>query len=118
MEQAAQLLHGEKKSGSLTGAENAGSLALNYNNGSQYILVDKLPGPDNIEAFSMMSSELITSQYGIVIKDLSNNRLLLLANNDDESIRRMQQARTLLMGEAAGFTVFGTIFGTTIVNPG
>ena len=118
MEQAARLLHGEKRSGSLLGAEDADRLALSYNNGSQYILVDKLPGPDKIGIFSMTSAELITSSYGIIIKDLSTNRLVFLANNDEESLRRMQQARTLLLDEAAGATVFGTIFGTTLVNRG
>jgi len=115
MEQAARLLQGEKRSGSLTGAEDAAKLALNYNNGSQYILVEKLPGLDNIEVPSMTAAELITSDYGIVIKDLSNNRLVFLANNDEESLRWMQQARTMLDG-SAGSTVFGTIFGTTLVN--
>lgn len=118
MEQAARLLQGEKRSGSLLGAEDADRLALSYNNGSQYILVDKLPGPDKIGVFSMTSAELITSNYGIIIKDLSNNRLVILANNDDESLRRMQQARTLLLDEAAGSAMFGTIFGTTLVNHG
>lgn len=117
MDQAAQLLQGEKKSGTLMGVEDEGSLTLNYNNGSQYILVDMLPGLEDIEAFSMMSAELITSEYGIVIRDLGNDKLVFLANNDDESIRRMQRVRTLLNEEATCPTVFGTIFGTTLVNP-
>ncbi|HEY4205906.1 MAG TPA: hypothetical protein VGM31_03795 [Puia sp.] len=117
MEKVARLLQGEKRSGSLTGAESANSLALNYNNGSQYILVDKLPGLDNIGAFSFTSTELITSEYGIVIKDLCNDRLLFLANNDEESLRRMKEARAMLNEEINGSAVFGTIFGTTLVNP-
>lgn len=116
MEQTVRLLQGEKRLGSLIGVEDASSLALNYNNGSQYILIDKLPGPGSIEVPSITSAELITSNYGIVIKDLSNNRLVILANNDEKSLRLMQQARALLLDKTAGSTLFGTIFGTTLVN--
>jgi hypothetical protein len=117
MDQAAKILQGEKRSGSLIGAEDGDRLALSCNEGRQYILVDKIPGTQNIGVFSSTSAELITSEYGIVIKDLSNNKLVLLANNDAESIRRMEQARSIMNGEGVSL-VFGTIFGTTIVNGG
>lgn len=113
MDEIARLLNGDLRSGSLAGADDENELALDYNNGGQFILVDKLPGAKNIRFRPGSSVELITSRYGIVIRDLGNNKLLLLANNDEESIRRFDAVRSLLQDGYESVM----IFGTTLVNP-
>jgi hypothetical protein len=114
MDEVARLLHTEKRTGTLMSADNDESLALSYNNGEQYIMIDKLPGLADIELPSLFSAELITSSYGIVIRDASDNRIWLLANNDDESLRKFEAVRTLLKEDLKSLRVFGT----TLVNPG
>ena len=112
LDEIAGTLNGNKISGSLAGSNDENLLVLNYNKGSQFILIDKLPGSQNINLNSIQSAELVTSRYGIVIKDVSNNKILLLVNNDEESIKKFETIKSLLADSYES----SRVFGITIVN--
>lgn len=112
MVEAAKVLDGTVLSGNVTTESNESEIALNYNNGSKFILIEKLQGTYPININSIQSAEVITSKYGIILKDLSNNKIFLLANNDSESLKMFEEVRSLFGRNLQNTTVFGV----TIVN--
>ncbi|HEY4875703.1 MAG TPA: hypothetical protein VIH86_09045 [Puia sp.] len=111
-DEAAKILDGTKLTGSMTSSISENELAINYNNGSQYILIDEIPGSGKININSNESSELIISKYGLIINDKSNGKILLLPNNDEESIQKFETVKLLLKNNYES----SLIFGTTILN--
>ena len=112
MVEAAKVLDGTVLSGNVTTASNENEIALNYNNGNKFILIEKLPGTEPISINSIQSAEVITSKYGVILKDLSNNKIFLLTNNDSESLKMFEEVKSLFGKNLQS----ATVFGVTIVN--
>ena len=112
MVDAAKVLDGTVLSGNVTTESNENEIALNYNNGNKFILIEKLPGTEPISINSIQSAEVITSKYGVILKDLSNNKIFLLTNNDSESLKMFEEVKSLFGKNLQS----ATVFGVTIVN--
>ncbi len=108
----AEIISGKVLSGSITSTDEEGLQSINFNNGSQFVLVQKIPGLCNIKIPASPFAELVTSSYGVIVKDKAHNGLLLLANNDAESIKKFKQV------EAALHNLYKStlIYGTTVIN--
>jgi hypothetical protein len=108
----AEIVSGKVFSGSITSTDEENLQSINLNNGSQFVLVQSIPGQCNVKIPASPFAELVTSSYGVIIKDKAHNGLLLLANNDAESIRKFKQV------EAALHNLYksAVIYGTTIIN--
>lgn len=112
MVEAAKVLDGTVLSGNVTVESNESEIALNYNNGNKVILIEKIQGTEPISINSIQSAEVITSKYGVILKDLSNNKIFLLTNNDSESLKMFKEVKSLFGKDLQSTTVFGV----TIVN--
>ncbi len=112
MVEAAKVLDGTVLSGHVTTESNENEIALNYNNGNKFILIEKIQGTEPISINSIQSAEVITSKYGVILKDLSNNKIFLLTNNDSESIKMFEEVKSLFGKNLQS----ATVFGVTIVN--
>jgi hypothetical protein len=108
-DEAAKILDGIKLSGSITSSIAANELAINYNNGSQYILIDEIPGSGKIKINSSESSELVTSKYGLIVNDKSSGKILLFSNNDEESIQKFEDVKLLFKNNYESSLIFGTV---------
>jgi hypothetical protein len=109
---AAKMIDGAVLSGTITSESDESEVALNYNNGNKFILIAKIAGAESIHINNMQSAELITSKYGVIIKNVSTDKVFLLANNDSESIKKFKAVRSLFDKNFQS----ATIFGITIVN--
>ena len=107
-----KVLDGTVLSGNVTTESNENEIALNYNNGNKFILIEKIQGTERISINSIQSAEVITSKYGVILKDLSNNKIFLLTNNDSESLKMFEQVKSLFGKNLQS----ATVFGVTIVN--
>lgn len=112
MVEAAKVLDGTVLSGNVTTESNENEIALNYNNGNKFILIEKIQGTEPISINSIQSAEVITSKYGVILKDLSNNKIFLLTNNDSESLKMFEEVKSLFGKNLQS----ATVFGVTIVN--
>ena len=112
MAEAAKVLDGTVLSGNVTAESNESEIALNYNNGNKFILIEKIQGAEPISINRIQSAEVITSKYGVILKDLSNNKIFLLTNNDAESLKMFEEVKSLFGKNLQG----ATVFGVTIVN--
>jgi hypothetical protein len=112
MAEAAKVLGGTVLSGNVTTESNENEIALNYNNGNKFIFIEKIQGKEPISINGIQSAEVITSKYGVILKDLSNNKIFLLTNNDSESLKMFEEVKSLF-GKNLQST---TVFGVTIVN--
>ena len=112
MVEAAKVLEGTVLSGNVKAESNESEIALNYNNGNKFILIDKIQGTEPISINSIQSDQVITSKYGVILKDLSNNKILMLTNNDSESLKMFEEVKSLFSKNLQSTTVFGV----TIVN--
>ncbi len=112
MVEAAKVLDGTVLSGNVSVESNESEIALNYNNGNKVILIEKIQGTEPISINSIQSAEVITSKYGVILKDLSNNKIFLLTNNDSESLKMFKEVKSLFGKDLQSTTVFGV----TIVN--
>lgn len=112
MAEAAKVLNGKVLSGSVRSETNENEIALNYNNGNKYIFMEKIQDTEPISINSTYSAELITSKYGVVLKDLSNNKIFLLTNNDSESIKMFEAVKSIFAKDFQNVA----IFGITVVN--
>jgi hypothetical protein len=109
---AAKMIDGAVLSGTITSESDENEVALNYNNGNKLILITKIADAESININNMQSAEVITSKYGVIIKDVSTNKVFLLANNDLESIKKFEAVQSLFDKNFES----ATIFGITIVN--
>lgn len=112
MVEAAKVLDGTVLSGNVTTESNENEIALNYNDGNKFILIEKIQGTEPISINSIKSAEVITSKYGVILKDLSNNKIFLLTNNDSESRKMFEEVKSLFGKNLQS----ATVFGVTIVN--
>lgn len=112
MREAANTLDSKVISGTITTESNENEIALNYNNGNKFIVVDKIKNAESFNINSIQSAEIITSEYGVVIKDLTNNKVFLLANNDVKSLKKFETIKSIFANNSQS----ATIFGVTIVN--
>jgi hypothetical protein len=112
MVEAAKLLDGTVLSGNVTTESNENEIALNYNNGNKVIFIEKIQGAEPFSINSLESAEVITSKYGVILKDLSNNKIFLLTNNDSESLKMFEEVKSLFGKSLQS----ATVFGVTIVN--
>ena len=93
MVEAARVLDSKVISGNIITQSNEGEIALNYNSGGQLILIEKLKGMGFVNIGSIKSAEIITSKFGIILKDAGSNSIFLLANNDAESIKMFERIK-------------------------
>jgi hypothetical protein len=96
---------------------NAGSdekkLILSLNNGNRFVIIDKLPNVQTFRVPSVPSGAILISEFGVVVKNLSNNQTWLMVNNDAESRKKFEEVKKLLDGACQ----ISLVYGTTVVNP-
>lgn len=109
---AAKMIDGAVLSGTITSESDESEVTLNYNNGNKFILITKIADAESINIDNMQSAEVITSKYGVIIKDVSTDKVFLLANNDLESKKIFDAVQSLFDKNFQS----ATIFGITIVN--
>lgn len=112
MVEAAKVLGGTVLSGNVTTESNENEIAVNYNNGNKLILIEKIQGSEPITINSILSAQVIISTYGVILKDLSNNKIFLLTNNDSESMKMFEEVKSLFDRNLQS----ATVFGVTVVN--
>ncbi len=103
----AEIVQGKVFAGRVNSAANDSVLTIDYNNSSQFVFVQEMPGALKVDVPSLPSAEIITSVYGIIIKDGATGKTVLLANNDAESIRRFEEVKAVLKSNYTSSTVFG-----------
>lgn len=112
MAKAAKVLDGTILSGNIATESDENQIALNYNNGNKFILIEKIQNAEPISINGIQSAEVITSKYGVILKDLSNNKIFLLTNNDSESLKMFEEVKSLFDKTSQS----AIVFGVTIVN--
>src|SRR5215831_17290208 len=106
--EATRVLAGELITGNITSESDKNELALNYNNNNKIILIDKLTNTECPDIGDIKSAEVMISNYGIIIKDLSLNKTFLFMNNDEKSIEKFKSIQLLFTGKIQPVIVFGT----------
>ena len=113
MQQAADLLQGKIACGKLENTAVEENYAyLEFSEGSKAIIVQLMPGDKSVEIPSLTNSCIITSNYGVVIKDPATNSVLLLPRDDNESQRKFA-ALELLFNQQK---LTATLGGVTLLN--
>ena len=112
MAYVSQVLGGNLLTGNVMVESDENEIAINYNNGSKYILITKIPHTQISNINNIQAASLITSKYGIVLKDLNTGKVFFLANNDSESA---DEFKTVQSNFKSSFQS-DKIFGTTIIN--
>jgi hypothetical protein len=101
----------------ISGEINAGSdekkLILSLNNGNRFVIIDKLPHVQTFSVPSVPSGAVLISEFGVVVKNSSNNQTWLMVNNDAESIKKFEEVKKLLGGDCQ----ISLVYGTMVVNP-
>ncbi|WP_343306340.1 hypothetical protein AAHN97_04375 [Chitinophaga niabensis] len=80
--------------------------------GDLAIIAQQLPGKKLFELPEMFSAAVITSEHGVILKDLTSGNAYFLVNNDEESIRKFNSVASLF----PSIVNTNKIFGTTIVR--
>ena len=112
MQQVATMLDGEPQQGSIATAADDKGITMVFNKGSRYILIEKIPGMPGQNVDAIESAVLITSKYGVFIKDVTENKAWLLINNDEESMQKFEAIKQQLNCSY----VSTTIYGVTVVK--
>ncbi|MRG45712.1 hypothetical protein GFS24_11335 [Chitinophaga sp. SYP-B3965] len=110
MTAAAKAVTGKLVQGEVKSISDAEGLLLHINDLD--IIVSQMPGSSLSALPGISSAAVITSAYGLILKDLVRGNVYFLVNNDEESIRRFN-AITLLFPSTVRNDV---IFGTTIIR--
>jgi len=117
----AEIIQGKVFAGTISSNNDDSTLNINYNNGSQFVMVQNLPGQLKVNMPTLPSAELITSVYGVIIKDDATGKMVLLANNDAESIQKFEAVKAALKGRYTSTTTYGITVvhaeGTTPAQP-
>lgn len=108
----ARILKGNRMNGSLSINSDQTDWEMDLDSGSRYIFIQKLPGNENVNIRSMPAAEVVTSVYGVVIKDTERNKTLFFINKDEESIKKFEAIQSILPAT----TQRVRIFGITVVN--
>jgi len=109
----ANMVNGETLEGGMvaaTGEDN--SLTLVFNQGNKYIIIEKIPGMPFENPDEIKQAVVITSKYGIIVKNTKDNKAWLMINNDEESLQKFEAVKQQMHCSL----VTTTVFGTTIVN--
>ncbi len=113
MGRVAVMVDGQAVEGCIaTNTDDENNLAIVFNKGNKYVLIQKIPGLPIENADEIKSATLITSKYGVIIKDETTNKVWLFANNDEESLQKFESVKQQLGGSYVSITVFGT----TVIN--
>ena len=113
MSTIATMVNGETLEGSMLAATGEDkNLTLVFNQGSKFIIIEKIPGMPFENPDEIKQAVVITSKYGIIVKNTKDNKAWLMINNDDESQQKFEAVKQQLHCSL----VTTTIFGTTIVN--
>lgn len=112
MASVSESLQGDLFIGKVTVESDENEIVINYNNSSKYILITKIPQTQISNINDVQSASLITSKYGIVLKDLNTHKVYFFTNNDSESL---DEFKTVQSNFKSSFQS-NKIFGTTIIN--
>ena len=112
MIEAAKKTGSKVLSGNVAIESDDNGIALNHNNESKLILIEKIPGAETVDITQIHSAEIITSEYGVIIKNLDDKNVFFLINNDSESLQMFQSIKSLF----ANHYQSSTVFGITVVN--
>ena len=112
MASVSESLGGDLITGEVTVESDEDEIAINYNNGSKYILITKIPQTQISNINDIQSASIITSKYGIVLKDLNTDKVFFFVTNDSESI---DEFKTVQSNFKSSFQS-DKIFGTTVIN--
>lgn len=111
MQQVAGILKGKIDCGKLENAATEENFTyLEFNEGSKGIIVQLMPGEQNLSIPSLANSCIITSNYGVVIKDPAANSVLLLPRDDQESQRKFAEVELLFNRQPKTAQIAGTTF--------
>jgi hypothetical protein len=110
IENMAGIVHGETLTGSIVANDDENTTTLVFNSGTKYVLIEKIPGMPTEDIHAIQSAMLITSKYGVIVKDVTNNKVFLLANNDEESLQKFETIKQQLHCSVVSTTIFGTTF--------
>lgn len=86
----ADKLQGELLNGSITTESDEDGLALWCNDGKILIGLEKIPAQQFTEPGNIRHAEVVYSNYGIIIRDLDNNKLWYYIQNDDNSQKQFR----------------------------
>ena len=103
----AKMMDGDALTGNIAGTADDNSISLVFNKGSRYILIEKIPGMPGVDVNAVDRAVLITSKYGVIVKDVTANKVWLLANNDDESQQKFEAIKKQLHCSFISTTVYG-----------
>ena len=108
--QIAEIVQGKVFAGSISSHADDSMLSINYNNGSQFVLVQDMPGLLKVDVPTLASATLITSIYGVIVNDAATGKTILLANNDAESIQKFEEVKAALKGSYTSTLVYGVTY--------
>ena len=86
----ADKLEGEILNGAITAESDEDGLALWCNDGKTLIGLEKIPALHFTEPGNIMHAQVVYSNYGIIIRDLDNNKLWYYIQNDDNSQKQFK----------------------------
>lgn len=107
MQQFATMLDGEPEQGSIVTTADDKGITMVFNKGNKYILIEKIPGMPGEKLDEIKTAVLITSKYGVVVKDVEANKAWLLANNDEESLQKFEAIKQQLKCSYISTTIYG-----------
>jgi hypothetical protein len=113
LNEIAKILDGGVISGELSAGSDQEQLILSCKSRDRLVIIEKLPNVQINRIPSVSSGAIILSEFGVVVRDLSNNHTWLLVNNDEGSKKRFEGVKKLLAGDCE----ISLVFGTTVVNP-
>ncbi|MBO9152221.1 hypothetical protein ACFOTA_08390 [Chitinophaga sp. GCM10012297] len=108
---AIKAVYGNVLKGKVTVTSDAEGLWLSVDRHT--ILVSQLPGFDLDALSDISSATVVTSQHGLILKDLDTGKIYLLVNADPESARRFDQVAALFPQGAWK----NLVYGITVVRP-
>jgi hypothetical protein len=110
--QSAKLVQGKVLRGKITAESNESEIVISYNDGSSYIIIEKLAGYKYPQIDNIASAELVLSDHGLILKNTNENTVYVLTNNDPESIEAFTAAGSVFKGDVQR----SLIYGTTVVR--
>ncbi len=113
MNEIAKILDAGVISGEINTGSDEKELILSCNSRNRFVIIEKLPNVQTSRVPPISSGAMVISEFGVVVKNLSNNQIWLMVNNDAESRKRFEGVKKLLGGACE----ISLVFGTTVVNP-
>ena len=113
MSEAARAMDGKMFSGTITTQGDEEGIVLNYNNDNKIICIENIKGTEPIHIADIRSAEIITSDYGVILKDVNNNKVFILTTNDPKSAERAERVKSIFSGNFEAKEIFGVIIINT-----